>query len=463
MGATHQYMHESSWVAATLRGFCSFIAAHTHPAEISVMTFLLATLTLAAALVEDAQPQASADPQPGWRYVLPAPGDPFDHAPFRALVLTREKPEELIEKAGYRGESSRRRYARIRFGSPSSIRATVVVDETPDGKVDLYVDADRNLRIDDRDRVSSAPADENSRGARIWRLPLDVALVENETVRTIRRAVVFRLGASGQTLGYATAGYLEGTVALGTEQRRVVAARRLDGDGNGFLADTQDRLLLDLNGDGRFDPGSEQFLFTTVLNLAGSRYIVRSDQLGSRLAIDPLEGTGTLRLELSRKNPAAASNGKVVEMRATAISRDGSVFAMSGTEPVTVPVGEYRLANLTFSLDDAKTGQLWSFVFSDGLWSRGPCWHKVDKDAAVTIDPVGKPIFELRRDEATSLARPGDDVRLRPALYTDDGLLIVVAYCGAPASPATQELLGAQLNLTKGDGQSIATAHSGFS
>ena len=247
-----------------------------------------------------------------------------------------------------------------------------------------------------------------------------------------------------------------------TEQRRVIAARRLDGDGNGFLADTQDRLLLDLNGDGRFDPGSEQFLFTTVLNLEGSRYIVRSDQLGSRLAIDPLEGTGTLRLELSRKNPAVASSGKVVEMRATAIGRDGSVFAMSGTEPVTVPVGEYRLASLTLSLDDAKTGQLWSFVFSDGLWSRGPCWYKVDKDAVVTIDPVGKPIFELRRDEAISLVRPGDDIRLRPALYTSDGLLIVAAYCGAPISPATQEL-SPRLNLTKSDGQKVATAHSGFS
>ena len=171
-----------------------------------------------------------------------------------------------------------------------------------------------------------------------------------------------------------------------------------------------------------------------------------------------------LRLELSRKNPAAASSGKVVEMRATAIGRDGSVFAMSGTEPATVPVGEYRLANLTLSLDDAKTGQLWSFVFSDGLWSGGPRWYKVEKDAAVTIDPVGKPIFELRRDEATELARPGDDVGLQPALYTGDGLLIVVAYCGAPISPATQELLGARVALlTTSDGQTLATAHSGFS
>jgi hypothetical protein len=440
--------------------------------EASLMMLNAAALTLALAAAlhgDDVQPQGKTAAQSGWRYVLPAPGDPFDHAPFRALVLAREKPEELVELAAYRGEKSRRRYARIRFGSPSSTRVTIVLDETPDGKVDLYVDADRNLRIDDRDRANSADSGQASRGARIWRMPLDVALVENDTVRTIPRAVVFRLGASGQTLGYATAGYVDGTVALGRKSdskedkshRRLLAARRVDGDGNGFLADTQDRLFIDLNGDGQFNSASEQFLFNTVLTLEGSRYVVRSDQLGNRLAIDPLEGTGTLQLAFKARNNAASV--KVVEMRATAIGRDGSVFALSGIEPATVPAGDYRLSNLTLSLDDAKSGQVWSFVFSDGLWSGPPHWYKVEKDAAVTIDPVGKPAFELRRFDSNKVDRPGDDVVVQPALYTGDGLLIIVAYCGAPVSPSTQELLGARIALVKTDSETVATAHSGFS
>ena len=435
------------------------------------MKWNAAALALALAMVlpaVDAQAQAVSASQPGWRYVLPAPGDPFDHAPFRALVLTREKPEELVEKAAYRGDKSRRRYARIRYGSPSSIRVSIVLDETADGKIDLYADADRNLRIDDRDRVS-APAGATDRSARIWRLPLDVAVVENETVRAFPRAVVFRLGASGQTLGYATAGYVEGTVVVRShevdndkhKQSRVLAARRVDGDGNGFLADTQDRLFLDLDGDGHFDPGVEQFLFSTVLNLEGSRYIVRSDELGNRLAIDPLEGTGTLRLALQGSAPSPSR--KVLDMHATAIGRDGSVFALSGSEPAVVPAGEYRLGNLTVSLEHAKSGEAWTFVFSDGLWSHDPRWYKVDKDAAVTIDPVGKPRLELVRFDDNASAKPGEDVVVRPALYTGDGLLIIVGYCGKPVSPATQEQLAAQVNLLKTDGQTMATAHSGFS
>jgi hypothetical protein len=435
-----------------------------------VMTATVAVIALAMAapLGADAEPEAGPSPRSTWRYILPAPGDPFDHAPFRALVLTREKPEELVEKAAYRGEKSRRRYARIRYGSPSSIRVSIVLDETANGEVDLYADSDRNLRIDDRDRASAAagPADRN---ARVWRLPLDVAVVENETVRTFPRAVVFRLGSSGQTLGFATAGYLEGTVIVGGHEddkdkrtrSRSLAARRVDGDGNGFLADMQDRLFIDSNGDGRFDPGAEQFLFNTVLNLQGARYIVRSDELGNRLAIDPLEGTGTLRLALQDNAPAARA--KALEMHATAIGRDGSVFALSGGQPAVVPAGEYRLGNLTIALEHPTSGEAWTFVFSDGLWSGGPRWYKVDKDAAVAIDPIGKPNFELKRFDSNATARPGDDVVVRPALYTGDGLLIVVGYCGKPVSPATQELLGARVSLLKNDGQTLATAHSGFS
>jgi hypothetical protein len=434
------------------------------------MKWNAAALALALATIlapDNAQAQAVSASQPGWRSVVPAPGDPFDHAPFRALVLTRDKPEELVEKAAYRGEKSRRRYARIRFGSPSSIRVSIVLDETATGEVDLYADADRNLRIDDRDRVSAAgPTDRN---ARVWRLPLDVAVVENETVRVVPRAVVFRLGASGQTLGYATAGYVEGTVVVRAheddkdkrKQSRALAVRRVDGDGNGFLADMQDRLFIDLNGDGRLDPGAEQFLFATVLNLEGTRYIVRSDELGNRLAIDPLDGTGTLRLALEANGPLPRA--KVLEMHATAIGRDGSVFALSGGDPAIVPAGEYRLGNLTVSLEHAKSGETWTFVFSDGLWSRGPRWYKVDKDAAVTVDPVGKPSFELRRFDTNATGKPGEDVVVRPALYTGDGLLIIVGYCGKPVSPATQEVLAAQVNLLNHDGQTMATAHSGFS
>ena len=173
-------------------------------------------LALAAtAPAEETQPHTGASSPSAWSYVLPPPGDPFDHAPFRAWCSPAKGPTSWSRKQ--RIEATHLAAAtRIRFGSPSSIRVTIVLDETPDSAVDLYVDADRNLRIEDHDRLSDTPADASSRGARIWRLPLNVALDRERDRRApIPRVVVFRLGASGQTLGYATAGYIEGTVALG--------------------------------------------------------------------------------------------------------------------------------------------------------------------------------------------------------------------------------------------------------
>jgi hypothetical protein len=136
---------------------------------------------------------------------------------------------------------------------------------------------------------------------------------------------------------------------------------------------------------------------------------------------------------------------------------------LSGSEPAVVPAGDYRLGNFSVSFEHTRSGEAWTFVFSDGLWSRAPRWYKVAKDAAVTIDPVGKPSFELVRFDENASAKPGGDIVVRPALYTGDGLLIIVGYCGKPVSPATQEVLAAQVNLLKTDGQTMATAHSGFS
>src|SRR5208337_1065841 len=125
-------------------------------------------------------------------------------------------------KVSYRGTS--RRYAQLRFGNPGSVRVTVVLDEAGPGDVDLFVDANRDRKIDDRDRVTAV---EGSTGReRLWRLSLDVAMVEGEVTRMTRRAVVFRLGATGRTLGYAAAGYVEGAVIMEGQPRSV---RRMDG------------------------------------------------------------------------------------------------------------------------------------------------------------------------------------------------------------------------------------------
>jgi hypothetical protein len=380
-----------------------------------------------------------------WCFVLPPPGDAFEHPPLRALGLVRAKPDDVVEKAAYRG--TRRRYAQLRYGSPGSVRVTVVLDEGTPGVADLYVDADRNRRIDDRDRVPPS-------GERTWRTALPLAIVAGETTRTEPRAAVFRLGSTGLTLGFAAAGYLEGMVRLGDRDHR---ARRTDGDGDGRLNGPEDALWIDRDDDGRWDPIAEQFLFGTILNVGPARFAARSDEFGGRLVLEPLEGTGTVRLALRLAEPV-----RVAELSAMLIGRDGSATLLTGaTAEATVPIGAYRLGTVTLALEDPAGGPRWGYVFSD-LERRGePVWYDVGKGAMVAIDPLGRLALSSPM-ESTGPHPPGDALSVQPRLYTGDGLLIVTCYRGTPTTPGSDDGPGAAIALVDAAGKRLQSARSGF-
>ncbi len=394
---------------------------------------------LAAPWILGMMAAAQAQADDAWRFVAPPPGDPFEAPPPRALPLASVKPADVVEVATYRGK--RRRYAQIRYGGSSSIRVAVVLDEGGPGDADLYVDANRDRRIGPEDLVRGEK--------RTWRLPLDLVTMVDGVALTERRAAVFRLGATGTTLSMAAAGYLDGTVRI---DERSHAARRVDGDGNGSVADPGDRLWVDLDDDGRWDPGAEQFLFGPILTLGDRRYAVRSDPLGRRLTVNRLEGTGTIRLAAA--GPLAP---RVAEVSAMLVGDDGSAFAASGTAAGVVPVGSYRLGTVTLSLTDPAGGPRWSFVFSDAYRRGEPTWYRVEKGGELTIDPVGALDFRTGLD-ASIRVEPGREIHLQPRLYTGDGLLIVTAgRAGASAEGPT-----ASITLGSPASARIDGARSGF-
>jgi hypothetical protein len=377
--------------------------------------------------------------------VVPPAGDPLDHPPLRVIPLSAEKPEGLKETARYRGV--RQRYAQLRYGSAGSVRVAVVLDEVAADDVDLYVDANRRRANGPDDRVKGAGG--------TWRLPLAAALVEGSRTELEPRTVVFKFGRVGRTLSYATCGYLEGEARLGD---RTVAVRRVDGDGNGFFTDPQDRLFLDLDGDGRFDPLQEQFLFAPLLKLGKVRYAVRSDPLGHRLEFAPVEGTGGVRLAVP---PALAEH--LEDVTVTLQGRDGSVVSLSGRDGAAdLPVGDYHVGVLALTLKGAANGLEWHFVFSTDNAERPRRWHKVAKGAVLALDPVGK--LELLADLGSQrpTCRAGDRLAIQPRLYTGDGLLICTAYRGTEQGRGWSGGCGASVVVTTADGTAVAREHSGF-
>jgi hypothetical protein len=157
------------------------------------------------------------------------PGNPFEHPPWRAVGLGTAKPDDVVEEAAYRGRL--RRYAQLRYGGPGSTRVTVVVDEAGPGDVDLYVDADRNRKIDARDRVQGH--------GHVWRVPLKIINIDEDGTRETPGEVALRIGSTGRILSAAVAGYREGRLTLGGREH---AARRTDDDVDGSYTSPQDSL-----------------------------------------------------------------------------------------------------------------------------------------------------------------------------------------------------------------------------
>jgi hypothetical protein len=394
---------------------------------------------------------ALAGDEPGtedaWQFVVPAAGDPFEHPPLHALALSGTRPEDVVEKVGYRG--ARRRYAQLRYGSPGSVRVTVVVDEIGPGAADLYVDADRNRRIEARDRVEGP--------GRIWRLPLDVATVEGKATHQTRRAVVLRLGASGRTLSVAAAGYLEGTVVLDGQR---LHARRTDGDADGTYTGPQDRLWIDRDDDGRFDPLTEQFLFAAILTIGPERYAARSDPQGQRLTLEPLRGTGAVRLAIGRTE----TRDRLTAIHVLLIGRDGSALGMEGAgATIDAPVGEYRVSALSLSLTDPAGGPPWHFVFSDSLAVGHPVWFKIEAGRTLDLDPIGPLDLSAEVQEPPAERARGGPLTVQPRLYTAHGLLINSGFRGAPAAPGLDHATTTRISLRSADGETLDATTSGFS
>ncbi len=380
---------------------------------------------------------------PTWRYVVPPAGAIHEYPPLRSLTLDDLKPDDVRETVTYRGH--RRRYAQIRYGSPRGTRLLVVLDEVSPTEIDLYVDTNRNRVIEAQEKVSGRNGS--------WRIPVKVELVDRNEAP--ERTLIFRYGRVTRSLSYATCGFLEGKVYL---ENRLVSVRRMDGDGNGYFADPQDRICFDLNGDGKWDPLTEEFLYGPTLTLAGTRYLLQSDQLGARLSLGKVEGTGTVKLKFG-----SALAPQVEDASVMLLSRDGLISTLRGAAgEQAIPVGEYRVAALFLTLKDPGGGESWNFVFTgDGGDPKEQHWHRVAKGQTVLVDPIGALDFGVSFPGEGRALKAGDTLNVRAHLYTGDKLLINTAYRG-PVQPSYDFDGGATYALCSPAGTALATSRSGF-
>ncbi len=354
--------------------------------------------------------------EPAWRYVATPRADAAARPVFRYVVLSGAKPDELREEVTYRGK--KQQYARVRYGSDDSRRVAVVVDEVSPDEFDLYVDANRNGVIEAKEKLPGAGKDRTG--------PLDVEVTRGLQVLHEPRRVMWRLGVTRKTINLATLGHVEGSVSIAGKR---LSARRVDGNANGLFADAADRLWIDLDGDGRWDPITEQFPFVPVLTLNNQRYGLRGDAVGSRLAVEPLTAEGRVRLRLG----TLAKDSTLLKVDVMLTGEDGSAFVVNALDRATVlPAGRYAVGSAALSVQLADGSRPVHFVFSRVGIDADTRWHELKKDKELILDPVGKLRFGLEIDKGQRVRKPGESVRVQPQLFTADGLLINSCMAGEP-------------------------------
>jgi hypothetical protein len=205
-----------------------------------------------------------------------------------------------------------------------------------------------------------------------------------------------------------------------------------DGDADGcFDGPAADRVWIDLDGDGKFDPLTEQFPLGSALTHAGTAYLLRPDPAGTRVAVRerPSE-TGTVRVAVGR-----LAKAEVVELSAQLVSEWGELVTVTAADKAQpLPAGRYRVDGAHLKVRDAD-GQTWSYRFA------GTRDHTatIEKGKETRLDLTAGLRVPVELTTADGGSRPGQPVRVRADVVSKAGLSLVdcevTARGGGPGLP----------------------------
>ena len=283
------------------------------------------------------------------------------------------------------------KFGDLRLGSGGASRRAVVWHQETGT---LWLDADGDGRFIKTER--------HTLGKEPLEIPISFAAVQ-------RTLIVKR---RGDGIAYAVRGYMAGTIALGG---KAFAALLADGDADGcFDSATADRVWIDLDDDGKFDPLTEQFPLGSALTHSGTAYLIRPDASGMKVIVRerPSEA-GSVRLTVTR-----APKSEVVELTAQLVSEWGELVTISAADKAhSLPAGRYRIDGVRLRLKDSD-GRVWSYRLHG---SREPVLQ-VRKDKETVFDATEglRIVVELAADGDG--VKPGQNVRVRPDVVTIAGL-----------------------------------------
>jgi hypothetical protein len=366
----------------------------------------------------------AAEPAPAKFTFVDAYGPEANAAPRYRPLAVGENPARPLISAPDPGPGVRFSLARVGSG----LEAALGVVWQPDAQA-LWLDAngDGKLTPDERHTFSEKTIE----------LPATIRVGKTAVPRTL----IFKRGA-GTNLYVAVRGYTRGKLRLAGKE---FTAALTDGDADGcFDSAGADRVWIDLNGDGIFDPVSEQFPLGTPIPVQDRLFLIQPDPTGTTVNVRE-RGLETGKLRPSVPLIAGAT---LRTIEAGLVSEFGELAVLQSTEPAELPVGKYRLESLTVSAADAK-GRVWTFRFR-GQRRFGLQVGAGKESVADLLE--GLALTTGVNDES---AAPGAHVSVSPMWQTPVGVYLTECEVNGTSG-------GADIVLTDSGGNSLERVSSGF-
>ena len=334
-------------------------------------------------------------------------------------------------------------YGVLQIGNRPADQPLLIWIPNAPGGPQVWIDADGDGRFQPNERhpFSGSSLEVN--------LPMTLAV--GDQVRRQPREALLRRKSSGDGLSYAVRGFVLGQLNLGGQ---VYKAMLTDHDADGcFDRPGIDRIWIDLDRDGSFDPLTEQFALGTPLSVGGKTYLIQPSADGSTVQVrERPQARGTLRLEL-----AAPSGIKPSQLTAQLVSDWGELVTVNkAAEAVSLPTGRYAIEALTCQLPDAR-GRTWSYRFA----GERRFLLVVEEKKEVVWRLLEGLMLQVRHTGRPQGIASGETIEVSPTLRTVAGLELVNAEYAE--HPGTDPMgASADIHLMGPDGQVADRASSGF-
>jgi hypothetical protein len=282
---------------------------------------------------------APPDPPGDWKFVDEATRDGRSVLTYRTVELA-EAPTRPLSADDKPPAGAR--YGSVGVG-PGGRQRLGVVWHAASGTLWFDADGDGRYAAAERHTLGDTPVEAK-------------VTIDFGDAGKLERTVLLR--KRGEGVAWAVRGYTTGTVTVAGKKLSAVLT---DGDADGcFDGAGADRVWLDLDGDGKLDPLTEQFPLGNAIPANGTPLLVRPrpDGLGVQARERPSE-TGSLKVEIPR-----LPKSQVVELSANYVSEFGELVVVKATDkPLTLPAGKYRVDSVQLKLADAD-GKVWRYSFS---------------------------------------------------------------------------------------------------